>query len=147
MKSIARKYIFLLKEIVCWSVMAILFSLTIFVFDNKLNFPVWATVATSIILFAVMFYLYLLLFWNIKKPFCTYEIDGKLIDYILIFDGGNNMTFSDKFSVLLTVEYKYKKKTYKKSIRVLWFDSKRIGSKLKIRTGKIFHNIIYIENI
>ena len=117
MKSLGYKIRFVIKEIVFWILMLMLFVLSIYYLDTNPNISSWLTILLGIILFGVLLTIHLILYYNLNNPLCTYEADGKLLDSGLRVIGETpSYEGSSAYANFVIVEYEYRSNKYRTSM-------------------------------
>lgn len=145
MKSLGYKIRFVIKEIVFWILMLMLFVLSIYYLDTNPNISSWLTILLGIILFGVLLTIHLILYYNLHNPLCTYEADGKLLDSGLRVIGETpSYEGSSAYANFVIVEYEYRSKKYRKSMVIMNDKVFERGRKLKIKICKFFPRMINI---
>lgn len=145
MKSFFTRLKYDIKEIIMMILISILFLFTVFYLEIKTNLPTWAEVVISVAEFSILLYISLTLNSNFYNPLCTYEVEGKLIDYMLVFEDWDNTPVKNSYTQILVVEYEYKGRKYKKAMKVMNVKKRKKGSNLKLKICRFCPRIIHIE--
>lgn len=143
MKSIIRQLSFYLKQALFALVLISIFIFTVLYAQSNPNINLWIIISFAIVVIAFLTYLYFVIGWNFKKPFCKIPITAKLIGDTTIYQRSDEVSYGVYRRSLLTLEYKYKNKIYKKSI-VCNSKPRKDNSKINIKVCKNFPKIIYI---
>lgn len=116
-KSVMQKPKFWIKDIVGWSFNLILLFITAFYLDTR-GINIIITIMVWILFFFLLFYIHGTLNYNFLSPLCKVKVEGKITDYITDLEAGpGNGVVGFLYSYIMTIEYKYKNKTYKKIIK------------------------------
>ena len=109
------------------------------------NLPIWLSVTVGAIVAIVFGYLYVIIYENIKSPFCKIPIKAKIIDIWTLYRHVD-LDIADPYytRAIVKLEYKYKSKIYKKEMTVENCTLRRVGSSINIMICKWFPKISYI---
>lgn len=140
-KSFMQKPKFWIRELVLWFFNGFLLLLIAFYLDtNNTNLIIIITII--VLLFFILFYIHGTFNYNFKNPLCKTIVDGKIIDYTDDLEAGpGESVVGFLYSYIITVEYKYKNKTYKRLIKTFG-DTIKID---KIFICKFFPKLVYIK--
>lgn len=143
MKSILRKWLFYIKELILITIGMFGMIFAIFALDTYTNLSIGIIIFISVILLLILICLYFVIVGNFKKLFCKIPATAKIIDSIPLLRIYSEVCYGYDYYSLVTLEYIYKNKTYKISI-LCELQARKINSKVNIMICKGFPKIIYM---
>lgn len=144
LKELLRGLVYLAKRIIY-----VLISLSCSFFIVSIvyteNLPMWLAMTIGGIVAIIFGYFYVIIYENIKSPFCKIPIKAKIID-IWSLTRRVDLDIADPYYTrrIVKLEYKYKNKVYKKEMAVGDCTLKGIGSSVNLMVCKWFPKISYI---
>lgn len=111
------------------------------------NLPMWLAMTIGVVVAIIFGYFYVIIYENIKSPFCKISIKAKIID-IWTLTRRVDLDIAAPYYTrrIVKLEYKYKNKVYKKEMSVGDCTLKGIGSSVNIMVCKWFPKISYISD-
>lgn len=143
MKSILRKWLFYIKELILITIGMFGLIFVIFALDTYTKLPIGLTIFIGVLFLLILVCLYFVIVGNFKKPFCKVPATAKIIDSIPLLRTYDEVCYGYDYYSLVTLEYKYKNKMYRKSI-LCDLQARKINSRVNIMICKGFPKIIYM---
>lgn len=139
---------FILKNIVNLILFCIFLMIFIFSLSNMENINNTILISVGVFIILLFIILDFMCNYNFSNPLCNYEITASVIKIDSIYhEGSDTPAFSldNNISDLITIEYLYKRKKYKKSILLFTSDGIIINrGKVKIKICKFLPRMVNI---